>query len=164
MPDDHRCLIDLRWEVVDAPPIDRERLATAVDHALAGDERSDCALTVLVIGDERCSALHYAHFGDAETTDVMTFPDGSTDPESGREHLGDIAICADVARRAAAARAADGGDVEALASEECILYIVHGLLHLLGFDDIDPEDRAELWQRQREVLAAVGIEIGESES
>lgn len=153
-----RCLIDLRCEHPSPPPLDRAVLAAAIERALADDDRRGCALTLLVVDDATAGALHGEHFGDPETTDVMTFPDGSTDPESGREHLGDVAICADVARRVAAERAG-GRDPEAVAAEECVLYAVHGLLHLLGYDDVDPADRRAMWDRQRETLAAVGITI-----
>jgi len=153
-----RCVVDLRYEHPDPPTIDETALAAAIERALADDDRAGCALSLLVVDDTAAGALHAAHFGDPATTDVMTFPDGSPDPETGREHLGDIAICADVARRAAAARAG-AHDPEVMAGEELILYAVHGLLHLLGFDDVDPGDRREMWQRQREILATVGIAI-----
>ncbi len=87
----------------------------------------------------------------------MTFPDGSHDPESDRRLLGDVAVCVDVAREEARER--DPALVEHLAGEECILYIVHGLLHLLGYDDVEESDRREMWQRQRELLARIGIAL-----
>lgn len=158
MPAEPCCLIDLRHEHPDPPPIDLALLSAAVERAMIDDDRTGCALSVLVVDDATSAELHAAHFDDDSTTDVMTFPDGSFDPESQREHLGDIAICADVARRAAAARGIDR-PLDELAGEECILYVIHGLLHLLGFDDADEADRLEMWQRQREILAAVGIAI-----
>ena len=121
-----------------------------VDAALAESETRDCSLTVLLVDAKASARLHETHFADASATDVMTFPDGGLDPETGRRHLGDLAVCVDVARRAAAARRRAVGD-------ELILYILHGLLHLLGHDDRKPRDRAKMWAAQRRLLAGVGI-------
>jgi len=154
-----RCLVDVACQHPAAPAIDHERLQHAVEIAVADDGVPLSSLSVLVVDETECVRLHQTHFEDPEPTDVMTFPDGSRDPETERVHLGDIAICADVARRVAGERSDDPHERERVAGEECILYVVHGLLHLLGFDDHDPEDRSVMWQRQRAVLAQVGIRM-----
>ena len=87
----------------------------------------------------------------------MSFPDGSFDPELERRHLGDIAVCVDTARRAAHTRT---GDDEAGVAAECVLYILHGLLHLLGYDDQDADDRHDMWALQRALLANEGLDPG----
>src|SRR3954468_6328915 len=136
----------------DAPRFEREKAQAAVDHALAEAGRSRCALTVLLVGVEESSALHERHFNVADATDVMTFPDGGDDPETGLTHLGDLAVCPEVARTVARAR---GRSV----SDEIVLYILHGVLHLLGYDDETPAERKRIWSAQRRLLQLVGVEL-----
>jgi probable rRNA maturation factor len=128
----------------------RDRLRAVLEAALAAAKRDGCSLTVLLVDAAASARLHATHFADASATDVMAFPDGGLDPETGRRHLGDLAVCVDVARRAAAARHRAVGD-------ELILYILHGLLHLLGHDDRKPRGQAKMWAAQRRLLAGVGI-------
>jgi len=145
------CIIDLMDETGRAMP-DVERMQRVVDAAIAADGLGPCALTVLLVDDAASARLHQEHFDDSNTTDVMTFPDGSEDPETGRTHLGDLAVCVDVAERAALERGRS-------TSDELTLYVLHGLLHLRGYDDFDPEDQAAMWAEQRRLLATVGIAL-----
>ena len=135
-----------------AVAIDRKSIQTVVDAALAEDGMEACALTVLIVDDAESARLHREHFAVDGTTDVMTFPDDSTDPETRLHLLGDLAVCADVAAREAAERGRS-------ASDELTLYVLHGLLHLLGYDDEDPADQDEMWAVQRRLLATVGIQL-----
>ena len=145
-----RCQINLLE--ADNIPLNTERLHTIIDDACKQDELENVQLNVLIVNDEESARLHGDHFNDPTTTDVMTFPDGSPDPESERTHLGDLAVCIDVATREAEKRSATVDD-------ELTLYIVHGFLHILGYDDQTPEDRAEMWQAQYELLLRHGITI-----
>jgi probable rRNA maturation factor len=150
-----RCSIAIVNHAASKPQIDLARLQAVVDAALAGDGLERCHLTVLLVDDAESSRLHRQHFGDEDPTDVMSFPDGSTDPESGLRLLGDLAVGVEVAAREAQARG------RSIADELC-LYVLHGLLHLLGYDDVEPADRAEMWQLQRRLLAGIGIVIERS--
>jgi probable rRNA maturation factor len=132
--------------------IDLKAIQAVVDAALAEDGMEACALTVLIVDDAESARLHREHFDVDGTTDVMTFPDDSTDPETGLHLLGDLAVCAEVALREALERGRS-------ASDELTLYVLHGLLHLLGYDDEDPADQAEMWAVQRRLLATVGIRL-----
>ena len=147
------CVIDLIDETGRATP-DLARIQRVVDAAVTADGLGPCALTVLIVDDAESARLHQEHFNAPDATDVMTFPDGSDDPESGRTHLGDLAVCLDVAERAAAERGRS-------ASDELTLYILHGVLHVLGYDDIDADDQAAMWAEQRRLLADVGIALEE---
>jgi probable rRNA maturation factor len=134
------------------PRYGRARLQRVLDAAVreAGIRRA--SLTILLVGDEESAALHRQHFDDPTTTDVMTFPDGSENPATGIPHLGDLAVCVDVAAREGAARGRRTGD-------ELTLYCLHGLLHLIGYDDVTAAKQARMWQAQRRLLAKVGIAI-----
>jgi probable rRNA maturation factor len=103
-------------------------------------------LAVAIVGDARMMALHQRHCGMASTTDVLTFPQSAADEPIDA----DIAICADEAAR----RAAEfGHPIE----QELLLYIVHGLLHCLGFDDHDQAAYQRMHAEEDRMLQAIGI-------
>ena len=147
-----RCAIAVVNQSGRPPELELAKVQKVVDAALDGDGAENVALTVLLVDDAESARLHREHFDDPEPTDVMTFPDGSVDPETGRTLLGDLAVGVDVARRVALER----GRRE---SDEVCLYILHGLLHLLGYDDVDQRDAGEMWDVQRRLLKSVGIEL-----
>ena len=136
----------------DIPELPLVDLQAVFDHAISEEGLGSCQLTVLFIDQQRCSELHQEHFDDPSITDVMSFPDGSEDPATGAMLLGDLAVCPAVAQEASTR---SGNTIE----QELLLYIIHGTLHLLGYDDHDPDDRAEMWQRQEELLRPLGIRV-----
>lgn len=131
-------------------PVDRERIQAVVDAACGEAKRDECSLTVRLVSAEESAELHKTHFREPDATDVMTFPDESLDRETGRTHLGDLAVCPDIA----AARGTNERD-------EITLYVLHGLLHLLGYDDTTPEKAREMWAAQKRLLKTVGVEVAE---
>lgn len=153
-----RCLIDCRAEPDGLPVPLADALQTVCDAALADEDLDQCSMSVLVIDAEQSDHLHREHFDIAGATDVMTFPDGSPDPESGTIHLGDIAICPAIAAEVVGRRSGVA-DTDLAIRQELVLYALHGLLHLLGYDDHDADDLAEMWQRQRDLLALVDIPL-----
>jgi probable rRNA maturation factor len=89
---------------------------------------------VAIISDRQMANLHQRFSGIAGATDVLTF------------HHGEIVISAETARRRARAF---GSTTE----DELRLYILHGLLHLCGFDDTSARARAAMRQVQDQLLA-----------
>ena len=81
-----------------------------------------------------------------KVTDVLSFPDGDLNPETGKKFMGDVLICKAVARK----QARNLG--HSLAREITFLQ-VHGTLHLFGYDHIEPDDEAKMLGRQREIMA-----------
>lgn len=146
-----RCQVE--WAGEEVSPAACRLAEAAVDAALERDGLRGCTLCVLVVDGPASARLHGEHFADPTPTDVMSFPDGSDDPAGGGRRLGDLAVCIDVARSVATRRGRP-------AEEELALYVLHGCLHLLGYDDVEPDDRAEMWAVQRAVMGGLGIEIG----
>ena len=103
-------------------------------------------LVVRVVNDAVMSQLHQEHSDESETTDVLTFDNGSTDSAI----RADIAICIDVASRAV-------NDRKHSLSEELLLYIVHGVLHCIGFNDHDEESHQKMHEEEDRILSAVGV-------
>jgi probable rRNA maturation factor len=82
-----------------------------------------------------------------EPTDVLSFP--LSEPGA-RRLAGEVVISADVARRQAEGR---GHDVQA----ELALYVIHGLLHLCGYDDQTPAAAARMRERERHYLSRLSL-------
>jgi len=104
-------------------------------------------LTLALVDDTRMAELHEQHCGQPGTTDVLTFDLRETASEP---LTADIAIGRDVAARQAEPRGHD-------ARSEALLYAVHAVLHLLGYDDHTPTDAAAMHTREDELLTAVGL-------
>ncbi len=109
-------------------------------------------LTVLITGDSELQALNREFLGHDRPTDVLSFPSGERDPESGRLYYGDIALSYLQAR----ASAARGGHPIAA---ELQLLIVHGVLHLLGHDHAKKTDKNRMWSAQAAILSQLGAAI-----
>jgi len=108
--------------------------------------RDQSQLSVRVVDDATMSQLHRTHSNVSETTDVLTFDLGS---DESAIHA-DVAICCDVADRAASDRNHSLG-------EELLLYIVHGVLHCIGFDDHDEESHQKMHEEEDRILSAIGV-------
>lgn len=133
-----------------ARPIDPDALARLAAGVLRAEGRTDVALSVTVVDDERMAALHVEYSGVEGPTDVLAFPllDPDDPPTDEPPLLGEVVVSADTAAREATARG--------LAFErELGLYVVHGVLHLLGWDDQDDDDRARMHARQEALLDAL---------
>lgn len=84
-------------------------------------------------------------------TDVLAFSqvEGKPFPVPGPKLLGDVIVSVDAARRQAPAF---GNSVE----KEFVLYLIHGLLHLLGYDDVRPSARKTMHAQEAKILALIG--------
>lgn len=108
-------------------------------------------LSIVVVGDRAMTSLHAQHLNIATPTDVLTFDLGVDRRRGWLE--GEIVLCADVARRYVLRR---GGTLAAMRAE-LALYLVHGLLHLAGFDDHEPDDAARMHAREDVLLRQIGL-------
>lgn len=112
------------------------------------------SVTLVVTDNDTVQQLNADYRGVDAPTDVLSFentPDPDfpqLDEEAG--HLGDIIIAYPVAE----AQALAAGHT---AQEEIVLLAVHGFLHLLGFDHDSPENKAQMWQIQHQVMVELGL-------
>jgi len=120
-----------------------------------GDGDRPVAVNVLVVDDRRIAAMNRRYLRRNGPTDTLAFPDGDPDPRTGRVELGDVAASAETARREAARRRADGPGWTA--RHELALYLLHGMLHLLGLDDRDPGEAAGMRKAETEIFEAAGL-------
>lgn len=103
--------------------------------------------SLLFVNAEAMALLNKIHMGHDGPTDVLSFPIDGDDHLIGVEErlVGDIVVCPSVARANAAAHA---GTFE----NEVALLITHGILHLLGHDHAEPDERARMWEREQALL------------
>ena len=130
-----------------AEPLVENAALEALRHQAAPE---DAELTLVLTDDAQLHALNKEYLDVDAPTDVLSFPSDQTDPETGSRYVGDILISVE---RAAAQAAAAGHATEA----EVQLLVVHGVLHLLGHDHADPEEKARMWQAQAEILSKLGL-------
>jgi probable rRNA maturation factor len=120
-----------------------ERLVKTV---LAAENRHHVSISIALVDDMTIHALNRAHLGHDWPTDVISFP--LSPPEE--PLTGELVVSVEMA--CATARELD---VEPFA--ELGLYVIHGLLHLCGFDDHDDADIKRMRQREDELLALTGL-------
>lgn len=139
--------------------IDGAEFAALADHVLRAmhvNPRAD--LNILFIDPEPMEELHVRWLDLPGPTDVMSFPmdelrPGTPDSETPAGTLGDIVLCPQVAAK----QALDAGHS---AVEEMLLLTTHGILHLLGYDHAEPEEKKEMFDLQRRLLLTFLAERG----
>jgi probable rRNA maturation factor len=109
-------------------------------------------LTIALEGDERLQQLNRDFLGTDAVTDVLSFPADEFDPDAQSKYIGDVVISFPQAQH----QAQNAGH-PTLA--ELQLLVVHGVLHLLGYDHAEEAEKQAMWQQQAEILAEIGCEI-----
>ncbi len=113
-------------------------------------DSADADITIVLTDDQQLHELNRDYLGVDAPTDVLSFPASESDPETGATYLGDILIS--IPRATQQAQAA-GHPLEA----EVQLLVVHGVLHLLGHDHAEAEEKARMWAGQEKVLERLGL-------
>jgi probable rRNA maturation factor len=121
--------------------ISASQVKKIVTHLLTRTKKSCHEVVFSFVGKREISGLHATYFNDPTPTDCVTFPCDAPG-EGGYTFLGEAYICPAVAIEYSQARNSDP-------YREATLYIVHTLLHLLGYDDIMKEDRKRMRQAER---------------
>jgi probable rRNA maturation factor len=127
--------------------VDPNALAGLARAVLAGEGIQDASVSIVLVDDATIHDLNRRHLGHDWPTDVITF--GLS--ESGESPLaGELVVSAEMAATTAREAGADPWP-------ELALYVVHGLLHLCGYDDRTEADASRMRRREAEVLAAAGL-------
>ena len=139
--------------------VDGAEFAALADHVLRAMHVNPRAeLNILFIDPEPMEELHVRWLDLPGPTDVMSFPmdelrPGTPDSETPAGTLGDIVLCPQVAAK----QALDAGHS---AVEEMLLLTTHGILHLLGYDHAEAEEKKEMFDLQRRLLLTFLAERG----
>jgi probable rRNA maturation factor len=126
-------------------PVDAKQLKAAVRKVLAeaGFERGE--ISIAVVDDQRMHELNRQYLQHDYPTDVLSFVLEEDDDSL----EGEIIVSADYASREAARFGWETKD-------ELLLYVIHGSLHLVGYDDQTPEAKREMRQAEQRFLALFG--------
>lgn len=112
-------------------------------------------LTIVLTNDNQMQELNQEFMGIDAPTDVLSFPSGELDLDSGNLYLGDVIIS--YPRALAQAQVAEH-QVDA----ELELLVVHGVLHLLGHDHGEEDDKVRMWSAQDEILSLLSADRKQS--
>jgi probable rRNA maturation factor len=122
-------------------PLELEALRALASDTLVGEGIDRAELSVSFVESEEIAELHERFMDEPGPTDVLSFPlddvDGAKEQE-GVRLLGDVVVAPEEAERN------NPADPEA----ELRLLLVHGILHLLGYDHEEDAARARMWERQ----------------
>ncbi|OMH26031.1 rRNA maturation RNase YbeY [Tersicoccus phoenicis] len=108
-------------------------------------------LSIVLVDEEAMAGLHRQWMDEPGATDVMSFPmdelrPGTEDAPGAEGLLGDVVVCPQVAAR----QAERGGHS---VDDEVLLLVTHGVLHLLGYDHEQPDEKTEMFALQRTLLS-----------
>jgi probable rRNA maturation factor len=154
-------------------PVAHRRLTLAIGTALemAGAPRP-ASIGLILTGDAEITALNERYLGEAGPTDVLSFPllppdaypphpgkhatasgDPFPLPPGRRAHLGDIVVSVERAiEQAEGGRGGQTGDVRWSAAHELRLLVIHGTLHLCGWDHADRVEERAMRALERDLL------------
>ena len=118
-------------------PVDEDGIRDLAEATLRGEGHIDVELSVSFVEEAEIEDLHVRYMNEPGSTDVLSFALGEVD-EHGVRLLGDVVIAPAVAGRN------NPGDPPA----ELRLLLVHGILHLLGYDHERDIEKATMWARQ----------------
>ena len=134
-------------------PVDEDAIQRLAAFALdAMHVHADAELAIVLVDEGAMEQLHVRWMDEPGPTDVLSFPmdelrPGTEDDPTPAGLLGDIVLCPQVAT----AQAVTAGHS---ALDEMLLLTTHGILHLLGFDHAEPDEKAEMFGIQGEILSA----------
>lgn len=112
----------------------------------------DAEVSVIFVSAQKIRSLNIKYFGVSRSTDVIAFSQFEGERLRDSKLLGDVVVCPSVAVRQA-------GEYGTTPSEEAALYLVHGILHLLGYSDAEKEKRREMEKRQEKILQRLLLKV-----
>jgi probable rRNA maturation factor len=127
--------------------VDRKHVREVVRAVLDGEGVADAEISLAFVDNPTIHTLNKRYLDHDEPTDVLSFP--LSEPNA-KKLAGELVIGVEVAQAQARER---GHDVQ----QELALYVIHGLLHLCGYDDKADEAAREMRVRERHYLAALGL-------
>ena len=150
-----------------AVTVDLMRWVRLAEHVLRGERApDDVEMAVVFVDSATIADLNQQYLDGTGPTDVLAFPleeeipvgrypdeggrgpGASSDPPEPPMAIGDVVVCPEVAQRQATERSSTLDD-------ELALLVVHGTLHLFGYDHAEPDDAARMQRREQELLESL---------
>jgi len=133
--------------------LDMKALRRDINALMVGVDEGDSSLSLSFVRDAEIRELNRLHRGKDAATDVLSFP---LEPEDDAGEydverlIGDIVISVDTAARQAR-------DYDATLQTEVLRLLIHGILHLLGHDHMEDEERAVMEAEERRLADIIGM-------
>jgi probable rRNA maturation factor len=131
-------------------PLPRQRVIDLAGGVLEAERARGARLSITFVSTRRIANLNKQHLGHQGPTDVISF--SLTHASGGGPLVGDIYIAPEIARRNATTNRVS-------VREELSRLVIHGVLHVVGFDHPEGEGREQspMWRRQEELLRALTL-------
>ncbi len=132
--------------------VDPRALKSTAKQLLGALGEGESTVAVTLVDDAAIRELNREHRGKDAPTDVLSFPMYAPGEEHVGEHrfIGDVVISIDTARRQAA-------EYDAPLQREIYRLLIHGTLHLLGHDHMEPKERAVMEAEERRLANVIGM-------
>lgn len=142
--------------------LDRDRIDAAARDLLAAEGVASACIGLVFVDDAAIQRINREHLEHDYPTDVISFllderqtgtsgEDSSGSPRGAGKHLdGEVIISTETALSQAK-------DYGWRTEEELLLYVVHGMLHLAGYDDLTAGEKSQMRRRENEILARWGL-------
>lgn len=138
--------------------LDDGQIKKLIQLILTYEKISDATLNFIFISSQKMRAMNIQYKERYETTDVLAFDFSEGLPEKSKikkNLFGDIFISTHAACQ-------NSHQYQTPLAQELILYVVHGILHLLGYDDHSPKDVQRMREKEQEILAFLGKKVNRS--
>lgn len=134
----------------------KDELINAITRAIEyqGVVPGDVDISVVIENDKKLKELNQNFLGIDAVTDVLSFSLNEKDPESERLYLGDVIISFPRAQQ----QSIQAGHK---VMDELDLLVVHGVLHLFGYDHAEPIEKAKMWSAQSAILESINVVINQ---
>lgn len=135
-------------ESVDTTALEKAALETMAIQNIS----EDVNLSIVIEDEQQLQALNHEFLGIDSPTDVLSFFEDELDPETGQRYLGEVVISYPQAEK-------QGVTAGHSTRSELDLLVVHGVLHLLGYDHSTDKEKEKMWKIQKEILLKLGTDI-----
>ena len=133
--------------------IDEEKRRDLAIHTLQDEGVQTGELNLILVDSQNIQQLNKTYLGKSEPTDVLAFPIDSFDVSTTDTPLllGDVVICPEKAMENAKAQ-------NKTLEEEIALLVLHGVLHILGYDHAEPNEKAVMKKREKQLLSELYLQ------
>lgn len=122
-------------------PIYKRDVRAIVQAVLKHEKSAHSEVSIYFVSSRKICQLHAQFFNDATLTDCISFP-------IDQDHLGEIFVCPKTALQYAEQKKLDP-------YQEIALYVIHGLLHCLGYDDLQPSEKRAMRKKEKSCMALI---------
>lgn len=131
--------------------VEEEFVQRGVTATLHSENISSAGISVAIVDDPRIHELNRRFLDHDYPTDVLSFLLDASGSDDRRHIEGEVIVSADTARHRAR-------EFNWRPLDELLLYVVHGTLHLCGYDDHESQERHLMRSRERSILGELGLE------